>query len=338
MSEAESVLERKARAQRKAHDIGAMAVPRALGRSLSIAADALWGLGCTATVQSDVPASPERAVEALSSDNLLIVIAAEDRPCGLVALSREIVTGLIEVQTLGKVTRMPLDDRRFTPTDGAMMAPLIEAALPRFASMLAGQPDLAHLQSFAFAAFAEDRQTAGLALDAATYRVLGYDVSLAQDTRRGHATFLFPEPDKPSSAKSGQPREGKHAAELRLVPARMQAVLTRIHIPLEKAQALKPGDLLPISGAALASTMLVVDGGHVAARGKMGQMNGFRAVRIGGQESPLHPPVAAQPPESPALPQTSGTDAAPLKTADLTIDTSFETSPGELARTQPDGS
>ena len=70
----------------------------------------------------------------------------------------------------------------------------------------------------------------------------------------------------------------------------MQAILTRIHIPLAKVQSLKPGDVLEISANALTSASLVVDGGHVAARGKMGQMNGFRAVRIGGEDTLVRAP------------------------------------------------
>lgn len=296
---ADTVLERKVRAQRKARGDGALLVSRALGRGLSIAADALWGLALVAARSSDDTMKVDRALAQVGDDALLIIIENDQDPCGLVALDREIVTGLIEVQTLGKVTRFPSDDRAFTPTDAAMIAPLLDAALPRFASLLAGQPELAHLQGYRFGALVEDVQIAGLALEGEAYRVSAFDIALAQETRTGRAVFLFPDPPKPER-EDKTPSAGKHATTLQLVPARMQAVLTRIHLPLDKAQALKPGDVLPISTQAVSSAALVVAGGHVAARGKLGQMNGFRAVRIGTE--PVHTPISDPGPEPPDSP------------------------------------
>ncbi|MFP7571111.1 FliM/FliN family flagellar motor C-terminal domain-containing protein [Marivita sp. S2033] len=335
----DTVLERKARAQRKARNVGAVSIPRALGRGLSIAADALWGLGLGASLHKDDTLETDVALDRVSDDQLLIVIECENRAAGLVAIDRDLVTGLIEVQTLGKVTRFPLDSRAFTPTDAAMMAPLIDAALPRFASMLAGQPEMSHLQGYSFGALVEDRQTGGLALDAPSYQVIMLDISLAQGTRKGRMVFLLPEAEKPADGDDKPGSEGRHAATLKLVPARMQAVLTRIHIPLDKAQSLKPGDVLAISPEAINSAMLVVNGGHIAARGKMGQMNGFRAVRIGAASSPLHQPAAPQktdmvsaPDDVPQQPRI----APPSQTENIDFGISLDTQLDDLAASLSD--
>lgn len=332
---ADTVLERKAQAQRRALGVGSVSMPRALGRGLSIAADALWGLALVATRTGDETLRVDRAIAKIGDNCLLIILENEHGRCGLVAIDREIVTGLIEVQTLGKVTRFPTDSRAFTPTDAAMMAPLLDAALPRFASMLAGQPEMAHLQGYGFGALVEDVQTAGLALDAEQYHLTTFDVSLAQDTRTGGMLFLFPE--LPKSADQDKPtRQGRHEAILKLVPARMQAVLTRIHIPLDKAQALRPGDVLPISPQAVTSATLVVQGGHVAARGKLGQMNGFRAVRIGQEQPSLHRPDLhnASPVSAPGQGLTPPTVSAPSAT-DLSYETSFDRALEELSAGLP---
>ncbi|WP_072779299.1 FliM/FliN family flagellar motor switch protein [Marivita hallyeonensis] len=284
---AESVLERKAQAQRRSLGVGGLSVHRALGRSLSIAADALWALGLVAQATRDDTLPTDLALARLPEDALLLILENDAGSCGLLALDRSVVTSLIEVQTLGKVSRFPLDDRPFTATDAAMTAPLVDAALPRFGAMLEGQPERAHLQGFRFGAQVDDVQTAGLALDGDSHHMLSFDVSLAQDTRVGKVAFLFPEPE-PSKATddASSIQLGKHAEAMKRLPARMRAVLTRIHVPLSKAQSLKPGDLLEISPAALNATSLVVDGGYVVAKGKLGQINGFRAIRIGG-DAPL---------------------------------------------------
>ena len=50
------------------------------------------------------------------------------------------------------------------------------------------------------------------------------------------------------------------------------------------------GDVLTISPQTTTSATLVLSGGHVVARGTLGQMDGFRAIRIGTGETPLHKP------------------------------------------------
>ena len=305
---ADTVLERKAQAQRRALGVGAVSIPRALGRSLAIAADALWALGLTCAADGDNTVPTDRALSQLSNDQMMLILEKEDAPCALLAIDRALVTGVIEAQTLGKVTQFPLDDRAFTPTDAAMMAPLVDATLPRFGSMLAGQPERAHLQGYQFGALVDDVQTAALALEAARLQTIVFDIDLSQGLRSGRAVFLFPEAPKPPEGDGDASAHGKYEAAMKMVPARMQAVLTRIHLPLSKAQALKPGDVLDISVNALSSAALVVDGGHVAARGKLGQMNGFRAIRIGTDAPFLQKPVASSPQDQTNHPATEGTD------------------------------
>ena len=93
---ADTVLERKAIAQRRALGVGAVSVPRALGRSLSIASDALWALGLVATVRADASVPTTRALADLTDDQLLVVLKKDGAPCGLAAFDRALVTGLTE--------------------------------------------------------------------------------------------------------------------------------------------------------------------------------------------------------------------------------------------------
>ena len=324
----DTVLQRKAQAQRKALGGGAWSVSRALGRALSIAADALWGLGLVPRITCDDIMPVDLAMSRLGPDHLIVVLENDSGARGLATFDRDIVTGFIDVQTLGRVTRFPADARAYTPTDAAMTAPVIDAALPRFASMLSTQPEMAHLQDYRFGALVEDAQTAGLVLDADMYHVIEFDTALAQDTRSGGVVFMFPEPKK-AGETGGAPGPGKHEAVLKLAPVRMQAVLTRIHLSLDKAQALRPGDRLSLAAGAMTSAALVLSGGHEVARGKLGQMNGFRAIRIGTETTAMHSrdpqvslsvhPVNETPAPTVSLPATLG--AASLEmTGSLAID------------------
>ncbi|WP_300580591.1 FliM/FliN family flagellar motor C-terminal domain-containing protein [Marivita sp.] len=285
-----TVLQRKVQAQRKALGGGGWSLSRALGRGLSISADALWGLTLVARPTGDDTLPVDRVTRHIGDDRLLVILEHDQGRRGLAAFDRDLVTGLIDIQTLGRVTRFPADARPYTPTDAAMTAPLIDAALPRFASMLSMQPEMAHLQDYRFGALVEDCQAAALALDADSYHLVTFEVSLANDTRSGAILFLFPEPAPDVEGLDTIAQPGKHEAMFKLAPVRMQAILTRIHIPLDRAQALRPGDVLTLSPGATSSATLTMSGGDIVARGKLGQMNGFRAIRIGSGESPLHKP------------------------------------------------
>ncbi|MCR9108790.1 FliM/FliN family flagellar motor switch protein [Marivita sp. XM-24bin2] len=287
---ADTVLHRKAQAQRKSLGGGHVTASRALGRALSIAADALWALGFATRATFDENLPTDRAMSRLGRDQLLVLLENDDAPAALAAFDREIVTGLTDIQTFGRVTQFPCGERAFTATDAAMTAPLLDAALPRFASMLAGQPEMAHLQGYRFGALVEDAQLASLSLDFERYQVIVFEVNLAQETRMGSVVFLFPEPVVVIEEESSVP--GKHAAALKMVPAAMNAVLTRIHLSLDRAQALRPGDVLPLSPRATSSAALTLPCGHIVSRGTLGQMNGFRAIRIGQGDSSLHKPEA----------------------------------------------
>ncbi len=313
----DTVLHRKAQAQRRVLGGGAWSIPRALGRALSIAADALWGLTLVPRPLADDTLPVDRALSRLGHDPLLVVLDHDTAPCGLVGFDRDIVAGLIDVQTLGRVTHLPAEMRAYTPTDAAMTAPLIDAALPRFASMLSGQTDLDHLRDYRFGALVEDAPSAGLALEAESYHLVEFEVGLAQDTRTGRVMFLFPEPAP--QVEPGHPAApGKHETVLKLAPVRMQAVLTRVHLPLDKARALRPGDVLTLSPQATASAALVLSGGHVVARGRLGQMNGFRAIRIGADPQALVKPEPV--PTLPSEPAETGITKVPLPAVSSAFD------------------
>ena len=309
-----SVVQRKVLAQRKASGGGAWTLSRALGRGLSIAADALWGLTLAARPTGDETLTTDQAIRRITGDRLLVILEHEQGAKGLVAFDRDIVTGLIDIQTLGRVTQFPADVRPYTPTDAAMTAPLVDAALPRFSSMLSAHPDMAHLQNFRFGALVEDVQAAALALEADSYHSAVFDVSLGNDTRRGGVVFLFPEPAPDTLGADQIVTSGKHEATLKLAPVRMQAILTRIHISLDRAQALRPGDVLTLSPRATSSACLALSGGHVVAHGTLGQMNGFRAIRIGGGETHLHRPELRPMPADLQQPTTGLVPMAPMDT------------------------
>ncbi|SNR59820.1 flagellar motor switch protein FliM [Puniceibacterium sediminis] len=258
-----------------------MSPAKALRLALCRTSEVLWELALvTQGVQQEV-LDQDGCIEMLAPGLLLVLMEGPEGARGLASFDREIMTGMIEIQTISKVTRMPIEDRPLTPTDAAMMAPLIDGTLERFESNLAGHPDLVQLSGFRFGAIVEDARTASLLLEAATFRAFRVTLDLDTGTRRGEIQIMLPEREisiAPNPTAASEP--GPHEPRMMLVPAHIEAILARIRMPLSKASALRPGDLIELPDKALEKAELVAAKGHRLAAGRLGQMNGFRAIRL----------------------------------------------------------
>ena len=109
-----------------------MSPAKALRRALARTADVLWDLPLVTQGVSQEILDQDGCLDLLVPGTLLILLDGPGGGIGLVSVDRQLMTGLIEVQTISQVTRVPIEDRPLTPTDAAMMAPLIDGGLARF--------------------------------------------------------------------------------------------------------------------------------------------------------------------------------------------------------------
>lgn len=279
----DDILGQKAQAAQRAFEARGMSLAKALRRALSRTADVLWDLALVTQSVAVEMLDQDGVVAALTPGDLLLLLDGPDGALGLVLVDRQVMTGLIEVQTIQQVTQMPLDaERDLTPTDAAMMAPLLDGTLDRLADSLADHPLHGQLQGYRFGAMVEDARTVSLLLDGAAYRVFTAEVDLALGRRRGVLKLVLPErkPRRGADAPPPDDLPGPHEALLSRVPAKLNAVLTRVRLPLNKARDLKPGDLLPLVPDALDRVEVMAGTGHLVARGRLGKVNGLRAVRL----------------------------------------------------------
>lgn len=297
------VLGQKAHAAQRAFEARGMSLPKALRRALSRTADVLWDLALvTQSVTVDM-LDQDEVVEALGPRDLLLLLDGPEGAVGVVAVDRQVMTGVIEVQTIQQVTQMPIEeDRLLTQTDAAMLAPLVDGALGRLADTMVDQPLHPQLVGYRFGAMLEDPRTASLLLDASAYRAFRADIDLALGRRRGRMTIFLPERKLATPAREEAEAAGPHEERLSRVPARLDAKLARITLPLGKAEALKPGDVLSLPPDALDKVEVTAGRGQLVARGRLGQLNGLRAVRLNwpGGGAPVAATAAAAPVEAAA--------------------------------------
>ncbi len=261
-----------------------MSPSKAIRRALSRAADVLWDLALVCQSVTVELRDQDGVVACLTDDDLLLLLDGPDGALGLAAIDRSVLTGVIEVQTIAQVTTMEPEERSVTSTDAAMVAPLIDAALARFAENLHADPMHPQVKGFQFGAMVEDRRAAGLLLDAPQYHSFEVQVDLALGRRKGTIRIILPQGHQPAALETAEAlQEGEpnpHAHMLEQLQVRLAAVLGRISLPLGKAQSLKPGDVLTIHPDSLEDVHLQAAQGHLVARGKLGQLNGMKAVRL----------------------------------------------------------
>lgn len=245
---------------------------------------------------------------------LIAVLDGPQDGLGLLVISPNVLAGMIEQQTIGRVSVREAALRKPSRTDAAMVAGMIDAALTGLEHVLAEEGDLVWAGGFRYASFLDDPRPLGLLLDDGAYRVLRAEVSLGLGAKTGGIVLALPaigrgrRPAKLAQAVAPGPDFGEALAEtVGLAGCVLDAVLTRVSLPLSTVMRLAVGEVLALPVAALGRITLESIDGQRLAEGKLGQNRGMRALRLSaadgmlgqagvltGQVTPAAPPVLAQ--------------------------------------------
>lgn len=227
---------------------------------------------------------------------LIAVLEGPGEALGVLSLSPEVLAGLIERQTLGRVTDMPPLPRRPTRTDAAMVGGLVDAALAAMDAALLTAVDRVWASGFRYASFLEDARPLGLMLDDVAYRVLQADVVLEGGAKTGTILLVLPAegraaPPAPSPAASEGVAavlvfQAAMAEQVKASDARLEAVIARVTLPLSLAMALGVGEVIRLGAAALDRIDLEGIDGVRMAGGRLGQNRGMRALRLSPDTMP----------------------------------------------------
>ncbi|MDD9738663.1 FliM/FliN family flagellar motor switch protein [Marinovum sp. SP66] len=346
-----NLLRNLASAARRAQEVREMSPARALRLGLARAAAQLYELPVQVTEVKCTGLGGEEVAAACGPDMLLALLDGPDGARGAVALNRAMVAALIEVQVMGVVSTLELSDRALTPTDAAMVAPWLDAALERVDLALAEGlpegtgPDCGKagdwLIGYRFGAMAEDARALALALDATRFHLLRLTVDVALGRRTGEIVLLLPAADMAERRNQAEPAATAGESFLQ-VPAELRVVAGRLSLPLSRAGALRPGDVLPLDRLALATAELRSVDGTLAGQARLGRVGEHWAVRFGPAARPEPPaePVADTParsaPAGPArqVPKEQVTSLPELPPMDFDDPPEPDTAPVALDGTQ----
>jgi flagellar motor switch protein FliM len=238
---------------------------------------------------------PERALVAL--------LEGPGEGVGVIVLSADVLQAMVEVLTMGRVGKGVVPARKPTRTDAAMVAEVIDAALIDMEAALAQEADLIWAGGWRYASFLDDPRPLGLLLEDTSYRLLRAEVTLGLGARQGGIFLAVPAEGRGKSPARATADPGEDvltgpafsmalAAQIEGAECTLDAVLSRISLPLSRILGLKIGEVLDLPRAALDKVSFEGLDGRKLAEGKLGQNRGMRALRMGGA---LAPAMAANP-------------------------------------------
>ncbi|MFX0546991.1 FliM/FliN family flagellar motor switch protein [Roseovarius sp. S1116L3] len=286
-----TVIHRKARASREEYQARAMSPAKALRLALAQASDTLFDLPMVVGTVEQVEISQTVLRGEFTGGGLMVLLDGPKGARGAVRIDDALLAALIEIQTTGRVTGRGTGGRAVTRTDAAIAAPLIDAALSGAEAKLAedarseeGDEAPPHWASgYRFGVMMEDARGMSLALGAAAFHVFRMMVEVGNDGHPGAVTFLLPVPEvpvRPAADEKTSSLQRTLEQSAMNAPVSLEAVLGRVTLPLEKVCKLEVGGLLPVTADQMLQVRLEASQKHVVAVGRLGQLNGARAVKL----------------------------------------------------------
>ncbi len=276
-----SVLERKLAAGEADRGNGRSAL-RALRLALARTAKDLYDLPLAVIGAKQARCEQAAAEGFLANDRLLVLLDGARAQAGAVSLDSACVAALIQQQTMGRVTGSAMAERDFTGTDAALAEPLIELLLSRAADLADSPDDRRCLGGFRFGVRVEDVRSLMLMLEADRFRVFDLTVDIAEGAMQGAVCLVLPDlpPETGKDGCNGADTGPRLDQGFGVMRADLTAMIGRLRMSLTDLARLRPGDVLPLTRERLEETQLVSITGKPVAAGRLGQVNGLRAVRL----------------------------------------------------------
>jgi len=267
----------------------AMFPSRAL--ELALARAAQDELGLALSVGDLQEAAPQlEDLEAAAGDMALAALL--DGPCGatgLAVLSAPVLAAVVAQRMTGRVPDTPRPPRPPTRVDAEIARDLIDRVLTAFGAALGPGGTAPWASGFRYRGYLSDARLVRFALPDTVYRGFRAELALAGGAVEGTVYLALPDAPAAGDGTAGRAAPGDFApdwsaalsAQVLAAELGVEAVLTRLRLPLARVSALAPGDMLPLSGQAIGEVRLEGPGGALLATGRLGRSCGDRALRIG---------------------------------------------------------
>ncbi len=250
---------------------------------------------------------------------------------GMVIISQVTTSALIEIQTVGNVSDLPVPDREPTPIDAAIIQGFVSSVLSRLGEIMHEVEGEEWILYHKINTPVFDLHRIPFELPDIPYRMLRASVSFGVECKTGDIAIIFPKsPVLPRSIDLGnQTNNAVKGWQRRLngavnsSHAVLSAILLRNGLSVSELRDLKVGSSIPLPRNAPEQICLEGIDGNIVAYGKIGMANGMKAVRIVSfdRKPAPGPEMGAQGEVEPLDPRVIGildTEASPIDEGALT--------------------
>jgi len=261
---------------------------RAVRMALTKAANDTIGLVLTVSSVGEETTGLDDMLSALDDGMMLVGLERDDMLVGMIAVDVELRAAILEMQTVGALLGRKAELRAPTSTDKMLCEPLFGTLLSSFPQAVNGTPLEGWLDHISHGARIASARAAGLVLKDCHYRIVTMSVDLGIAERIGVLQIALPIVSAPTIEEAPPPLLASWSSAFHDAvsdaSAQLDALLHRFPISLATAQGLRVGSVLNLPGCTVNSVRLLADDGKTVAQAKLGQIGGFRAVRI--QDAP----------------------------------------------------
>ncbi|EBA10623.1 FliM/FliN family flagellar motor switch protein [Roseobacter sp. CCS2] len=263
---------------------------RAVRLALTKAANDTVGLVLTVQSVAEEVTSLDDMLGTLADELMLVALERDGGLAGLIALDMEMRAAVLEMETMGAVLAHPAEARAPTLTDKTLCDPLLQAFLSAFPLAVLDTPLEGWMDSVVLGHKIESTRAAGLVLADRDYRIVRLSVDLGVAERQAELVIVLPvvqhAPEPETTPETFFDWDSDFQDRVSDAPARLDALLHRFPISLATAQGLQVGSVLPLPGCTVNSVRLLSPDGHEVAQAKLGQIGGYRAVRLEAAPAP----------------------------------------------------
>lgn len=316
-----SVIHRKAKVARDEFDAREMSPSKALRLALAKEAAAQFELPLVVRMVEHESVTLTGIEDLTGDDGLLILLDGLDGPPGAIKLDLQFVMALIEVQLMGEVRQGEAKPRPFTPTDAAIVQPLMDAVLDSYAEQVNACERVPNAARFRFGDRVENGRALALALWAPDYDLYRLSVDFGPGAKTGMMELILPEPPPVPEVETpgGNTLARKLEENAMNAPVMLDAVLAPVRLPLREICRWAPGTVLKLSPDTVTGARVIGAKGHKVAPARLGQLNGFRAVRM-VLKSDAEEPSRDRSPEASSAAALEGPDTSGQGRAELSGD------------------
>lgn len=285
-----------------------LAAPAVLGTALGKAARRHYDIEARLDAAESGHIGLADLLASVPASGLILVIGAGGAGKGMLWLDPMLVNAVIEVETAAPKSAVSKETRSPTLIDAALCGDFIRFLLDEFLKTGVKDAVSLNLTKLDVLRHETDPPQLALELEPQTYSWVGGNIRFQDNTRGGLFRLALPQSawagTHAAGAKNGTLAAWRSELQKNVLaaPYQMRAVIEVLQLTLGQVLAFHPGDILPVSAAALSDLKLVSPDGKTVLEGRLGQIRTKKAVSVTG--SPLFlMPDAVVDAQTPPLPQ-----------------------------------